>query len=271
MAEFSKISWTDHTHNEWIGCTRLTPACDDCYAADMMARRFHRVRWGGPGEGVGDRVRTSEANRAKPFTWDRKAAANGTRPLVFASSLCDVFDNAVPEEWRVELFEKIRATPHLFYLVLTKRPFNVLPASYANKGFRQKIGAWPRNAALGATCEDRRRLSENAEHLIAAQNMLGIPMLFVSYEPALEPIADLAVEFMRPPGHMGISWWLCGGESRQGPGHEPRESDPWWFENMRLACAETGALFHMKQMTDRRPIPPHLQVRQTPDVRRWCA
>ena len=28
MAENSKIEWTDHTFNPWIGCTKISRACD---------------------------------------------------------------------------------------------------------------------------------------------------------------------------------------------------------------------------------------------------
>ena len=39
MAEESGISWTDATFNPWIGCTRVSPACDHCYAARDNERR----------------------------------------------------------------------------------------------------------------------------------------------------------------------------------------------------------------------------------------
>lgn len=32
MAENSSIQWTDQTFNPWIGCTKISPACDNCYA-----------------------------------------------------------------------------------------------------------------------------------------------------------------------------------------------------------------------------------------------
>ncbi len=30
MAEHTRIEWVDHTFNPWIGCTRVSPACDNC-------------------------------------------------------------------------------------------------------------------------------------------------------------------------------------------------------------------------------------------------
>ncbi len=32
MSENSKIEWTDHTFNPFIGCTKVSPGCDNCYA-----------------------------------------------------------------------------------------------------------------------------------------------------------------------------------------------------------------------------------------------
>ncbi len=34
----SKIEWTDHTFNPWIGCVNVSPACDHCYAETMALR-----------------------------------------------------------------------------------------------------------------------------------------------------------------------------------------------------------------------------------------
>lgn len=73
MGEKTAIEWSDHTFNPWIGCTKVSPACDHCYAEALMDTRYGRVRWGA-GE---DRVRTSEDNWKKPLSWDRKAVRDG--------------------------------------------------------------------------------------------------------------------------------------------------------------------------------------------------
>ncbi len=91
MAENSKIEWTDHTFNPWIGCTKVSPGCDHCYAKAMDHRWGHNS-WG-PGK---PRRRTSEAHWKKPLAWDRKAARLGIRYKVFCASLADVFDTEVP-------------------------------------------------------------------------------------------------------------------------------------------------------------------------------
>ncbi|WP_207078508.1 DUF5131 family protein [Novosphingobium sp. KA1] len=52
MAENSAIEWTHHTFNPWIGCTKVGPGCDNCYAADLATVRLG-VKWGAGAEHSG--------------------------------------------------------------------------------------------------------------------------------------------------------------------------------------------------------------------------
>jgi protein gp37 len=98
MAENSSIEWTDHTFNPWMGCTKVSPGCDHCYAEARMDTRLHRVSWG-PGQ---PRQRTK--TWGDPVRWNKAHdafyAAHGRRQRVFCASLADVFDNEVPTQWR---------------------------------------------------------------------------------------------------------------------------------------------------------------------------
>ena len=116
MAEISNIAWTKSTFNPWIGCTKVGPGCDGCYAEALDAR----FKYGGAahwGAGV-PRFRTKPGNWNKPLAWNKQAPTfefagrKGFWP-VFCASLADVFDNEVPERWRRDLFELIRKTPNL--------------------------------------------------------------------------------------------------------------------------------------------------------------
>src|SRR3954465_1006019 len=89
MAQFTKIEWTDYTFNPWLGCQKVSPGCDHCYAETMMDHRFHKVQWGPHGI----RKRTSAANWSQPFRWARDAARRGRSARVFCASLADIFDN----------------------------------------------------------------------------------------------------------------------------------------------------------------------------------
>jgi protein gp37 len=99
VAETSGISWTDATFNPWIGCTKVSPACDNCYAERDNARRKWVDGWGA---GVPRRRTKSWGD---PLRWNRKAAAEGATLRVFCASLADIFDNEVPEEWRDDLWQ----------------------------------------------------------------------------------------------------------------------------------------------------------------------
>jgi len=97
MAENSKIEWCDHTFNPWIGCQKVSPGCDHCYAEHMADHRFGWVELGPHGQ----RKRTSDDNWRKPLRWAKNA--NGHRPRVFCASLADWLDNQVPRQWRSDL------------------------------------------------------------------------------------------------------------------------------------------------------------------------
>ncbi len=247
MAENSHISWCDHTFNGWIGCTKISPACDGCYAAHLMGGgRYNRVTWGEPGKGEGTRSRTAPSTWKLPRKWNKKASENPGKTFVFCSSLADVFDNAVPVEWRRDLFDLIRDTPNLTWLLLTKRPQNIvrlfgraydLPGG-AGVNREACRALWPRNAAAGTTIEDRKRLLSNAATLQLAADALNPAFTFWSCEPLLEDLGD--VSGMLP------DWVITGGETDQGA-HKARPHNPAWFRHLRDQCAAAGVPYHHKQ------------------------
>src|SRR5262245_11127144 len=243
MAENSKIEWTDHTWNPWIGCTEVGPACDHCYARVMMSERYHRVGWGA-GE---DRVRTSPQNWALPFRWDRAAAATGKIVKVFCLSLGDFWDNEVNPIWRREAKEVMERTPNLLYLILSKRIGNAVKMCDVMAG----NSPLPQNTALGATMISQEEYDRDRMKLHEAGQRLGARFTFGSFEPLLGPII---LDKYAP------DWVIVGGES----GHEARDMNPQWARDMRDGCDRLGKAFFMKQMTRKAPIPPDLMVRQFP-------
>lgn len=265
MGEHTHISWADHTFNPWIGCMQISPACDGCYALNLMDTRLGRVEFGGPGRGVGTRSRTTPANWRKPLKWDRQAKEAGTRPFVFGGSLMDPFDNAVPAEWRREYFDQvIRPTRNLVWLLLTKRPQNIVPMVEA-------AGGLPPNVALGTTAEDQARWDTNVPALIAAQVAFwakgAMPLFsFVSMEPLLERVLvrtarvtdairrnlpQMRYEFFDPlhPHQfepLKLHWIITGGETDQGT-HKARPMHPQAVRWIRDDCRVTETPFHHKQ------------------------
>jgi len=246
MGENTKIEWCHHTFNPWIGCQKVSPGCDHCYAETLMDTRYGRVEWGPHGK----RVRTSEENWKKPLRWAKAARAGDDRPRVFCASLADVFDNKAPAAARDDLFALIKYTPELDWLLLTKRPENMrkmLPADWGN--------GWP-NVWLGTTCEDQEHYYLRYKHLSATPAVLR----FISYEPALD---WLRIDWVPSPRVFKPDWLICGGES----GHGARTMDPAWARMVRDHCARFDIAFFMKQMTGKAPIPDDLLVRQFPKPR----
>ncbi len=240
MAENSKIEWTDHTFNPWIGCTKVGPPCDNCYA-EALSNRYGWVTWGPHG----DRKRTAPANWRKPYAWDKAAKAAGVRHRVFCASLADWLDNQVPDSWREDLANVIEATPNLDWLLLTKRIQNF-----------GKHAPWhnddvPPNVWLGITCGSQDEYDRDWPKLAAIEPTVR----FISHEPSLGPL------FPGPgPDGEAPDWIICGGES----GHHAREMDPQWARDLRDICGRLEVAFFMKQMTGKKPIPDDLMVRQFP-------
>lgn len=239
MAENSKIEWTDHTFNPWIGCQKVSPGCDHCYAEALMDTRWGKVEWGPHGE----RKRTSAANWKQPLRWAK--AANGTRPRVFCASLADVFDNRATPEWRTDLFALIEDTPELDWLLLTKRPENI-----AKMLWPKWDAGLPRNIWLGATAENQEQATRRGRIL----RQIPATVRFLSCEPLLSEIQ------FEPETLQALDWIIVGGES----GHGARMMQEWWAEGIRDQCQAAGVHFFMKQMTGKKPIPAHLLIREFP-------
>jgi protein gp37 len=225
MAQNSKIEWTDHTFNPWVGCTNVSPGCDHCYA-EAWSKRSGLVKWG-----KHPRRRTSEAYWRAPLKWQAAAAwyetLHGRRQRVFCASLADVFDNQVDPVWRADLFHLIASTPALDWLLLTKRPQNIakmLPKSWPDDGMP--------NVWLGATAEDQVRFDQRW----AVLSRVPAVVRFISYEPAIGPIR-LDRTQVRP------DWLIAGGES----GHGARPMRAAWMRDIIRDCEELGVAPFFKQ------------------------
>ena len=242
MGEFSKIEWTDHTWNPWIGCQHVSPGCDHCYAETQNRfRKWNGGEWGPHAP----RKRTAEANWRKPLQWNKAAQTEGVRDKVFCASLADWLDNKAQRSWRVDLAALIHATPNLDWLLLTKRIENY-----------ERLAPWsdvPRNVWLGVTCENQQYYNRRW----AILSEIEAKVRFISYEPALGPLE------LSPRSNAGVpDWIICGGESGAGARIMKRR----WARKLRDECQELGVAFFMKQMTAKKEIPSDLLVREFPEI-----
>jgi len=225
MAKDSKIEWTHHTFNPWWGCSKVSPACRNCYA-ETWAKRVGSDVWGAKKE-----RRFFSANHwREPLKWNREAEAAGERRRVFCASMADVFERkAGLKEWRRKLWILIEQTPMLDWLILTKRPHNVTSM------VPWPPDDWPSNIWLGTTIENQNWADKRLPHLFANQAKVR----FLSCEPLLGPV-DLA---KGSPKGQSVDWVITGGES----GPHSRPMDPQWARGLRDQCQELQIAFHFKQ------------------------
>ncbi len=218
----SKIEWTHSTFNPWWGCERVSPGCTHCYAEAFAKRTGHDV-WGG----TADRRFFGDKHWNEPLRWNAEAAKSGEPWRVFCASMADVFeDRRDLDAPRARVFDLIERTPALTWLLLTKRPENMVrlaPETWLKR--------WPWNAWAGTTVEDRARLTR-IDHLRA----VPARMRWLSIEPLIEDLG--VVDFT------GIGWAIVGGESGGGA----RPFNIGWARSLIEQMRAAGVAPHVKQI-----------------------
>jgi protein gp37 len=260
MSETSKIEWTRSTFNPWIGFTKVSPGCDNCYAEVTTPARSMKIHWGAGQQ----RHRTTAANWNQVRKRNAKAAETGEFWPVFTASLADIFDNEVPDEWRSDFWALARDCPYLTLQVLTKRIGNaprMLPADWGN--------GYP-NVWLGIPVVNQEEADRDIPKLLttpAAVRWLSMePLLgpvdltqmpnstcLAEGQPYLNPLYGFAFD-----GHgdtcnaPSIDGVVVGGES----GLQARPMHPDWARSLRDQCAEAGVPFLFKQWGEWAPTRP---------------
>jgi protein gp37 len=238
LMENSRIAWTHHTENFWLGCDMIAPECAHCYIGRVL-RRQHREPWG--------KLYCSKTWR-NPDKWEAGAAANRECLRIFTNSLSDFFHTGA-DEWRPAAWEIIRRTPHLVYLILTKRP------ELISKRLPPDWGEGWQNVWLGVSSGCKRTLNK----MDALRKIIVHPkaLRFLSAEPLLEDIAD-KIDLT------GFGWVIVGGESGSGPQYIWNPKANWrrefgingrrelsleWAKRLRAICQDAKVPFFFKQVS----------------------
>lgn len=269
MGKDSRIAWTDNTFNPWMGCQRISPACEHCYAETLVVGRMgynldatdakKKLRvWGPPSTST--RKRTSAATWKNPLAWDRAAKRDGVRQRVFCASLADVFE-AHPDldAMRVDLWPLIEACDGLDWQLLTKRPENVramVPPAW--------LTSWPEHVWIGCTVESQEYAKKRIPHLLAVPARVR----FLSCEPLLGaldlsrwlspphddgpcPVSDPDCDLEEDDAHVAcerppslVEWVIVGGES--GPGARPFFLA--WARSIVAQCHRADTPVFVKQL-----------------------
>jgi protein gp37 len=215
-----------YTFNPWWGCLKVSEECKNCYAEGIAHHYGHDV-WG-PAVNTPRRF-FGDAHWSEPLTWNRHAAKQGHRRNVFCASMADVFEVHIEvEEARVRLWDLIARTPWLNWLLLTKRPENVLGMVPWH--------TFPENVWIGTSVGLQERAEERIPFLLEVPSVVR----FLSCEPLLGPL-DLT------PWLSQLQWVISGGESGTGA----RAMDLAWARSLRDQCQMAGVPYFFKQIGGR--------------------
>jgi protein gp37 len=157
-----------------------------------------------------------------------------------------VFDNAVPVEWRRNLFDLIELTPNLDWLLLTKRIGNVADMVREARTWDWLLGR--PNVWLGATIVNQEEADRDIPKLLAVPARVR----FLSMEPLLGPV-NLSNFLWQEVGGRIVSqegrnprlhWVIVGGES----GHGARPMQLQWVRSIVQQCRAAGVPVLVKQL-----------------------
>jgi protein gp37 len=225
MAGLSDIEWTDATWNPVSGCTIISPGCTNCYAMRMAARlqAMGHASYRGTTRKSGRRqiwtgkVILNERVIEAPVSWRKPR-------MIFVNSMSDLFQDVVPDDYILRVWETMAEAYWHVFQVLTKRPDNM-----------REILSQPRfpvleNVWLGTSVE-----SADYVHRVDVLRDVPAAVRFVSFEPLIKGVGKVDLT--------GIDWAIVGGES--GPGARPMDVD--WVDEIKDACDRSDTAFFFKQ------------------------
>ena len=203
------IEWADNTINFYVGCTKVSEGCKNCY----MYRLEHR--WG------------RDPSKVRKTNWKtiESNLKNWKPSRIFVNSMSDTFHESLSYEQITEMFHIMLKYPQHQYMILTKR------SGRAKAIFSKET--LPDNFLLGVSVE-------NNNHLDRIDDLLecdGVYNKFLSLEPLLgkvTPNRDLSP----------IKWVIVGGESDQS---NPRQMKTEWVAEIFDWCKFFKIPFFFKQ------------------------
>ena len=100
----SKIGWCTATWNPWMGCTKTSAGCQNCYMFREQIRYGHNPTV----------IRRSKTTFNDPLKWKKPER-------IFVCSWSDFFHPHVPATWRDDAWDIMREADQHTYMLLTKR------------------------------------------------------------------------------------------------------------------------------------------------------
>ena len=237
--------WWDFGWQLVEGCTKLSPACENCWSL-TKEKRFRKETG----------VIFHEERLERPLKIKK--------PTSFAI-WNDLFHESVSFENIDRVIGVISDTPQHIYMVLTKRPERALEFFkwFGNEIKRIGFDSIPSQSSnpldyysplsnlwIGITVEDQKRAYERIPIL------LDIPakIKFLSCEPLLDSITIGFLDMCE------LNWVICGAET----GNKARYMNPEWAKYLKDQCQTANIPFFMKKMSNNADITSDLMIRQLP-------
>lgn len=292
----SRIEWTDETWNPIVGCSKVSPGCDHCYAEKQAYRNLLCLQ--------SDKFNSDSAHEThnayetacayeysedcddlgvigakitKSYGWSGATALNVSaldkprhlkKPRrIFVCSMSDLFHEDTSMVSIDRVFMVMQQCPQHTFQILTKRPMRMLEylSNLERLGFK-----WPLpNVWIGVSAENQ----ELADKRIPILLQCPAAVRFVSVEPMLGPVV-MGEDYLCHDGNCaherGLDWVICGCES----GPQRREMSSAWASDLYAQCRTAEVPFFMKQMEWAGRVvksvdkfyPYYLRVREFPEV-----
>ncbi len=266
----SKIEWTDMTINPIVGCTKVSPGCQNCYA-ERMAKRLKAMGKPQYQTVINECGWTGQVAFHRPALEQIRKAPAGKK--IFIGSMGDIFHENVPFDILDRCFRQFAwvRNQKKTIILLTKRPQRMLEyyehlkrdgavfMPGTNLETRSKIPEeYLHHIWLGVTAENQ----EQADKRIPILLQVPAAVKFVSIEPMLGEI-DVK-DYLRCQGcgysrkdmyihwdhHLCknptpiLDWVIVGCES--GPKRRPCKLE--WIESIVDQCKEAGVPCFVKQV-----------------------
>lgn len=235
----SKIEWTDKTWNVITGCSKVSPACANCYAKTMTKRLQGMAKKGCKGaekyiEGF-EKVVFHTNMLGHIFNFHKYPS--GCK--VFVNSMSDTFHNKLSYPHLRMLFNVMGARTDITFQVLTKREIRM----YAF--LTEHAELLTPNIWIGVTAENQEMVDRRVEWLVHTKKEIKRlaktdMKIFVSCEPLLESL-DLSAYID------ALDWVIVGGERANKKG---RTMEYKWVESLYLQCKKHRVPFFFKQWGD---------------------
>lgn len=266
----TKIEWCDETINPFVGCSKCSPGCDNCFA-EKMARR--QIAMGNKAyEGTVDenghwtgKINWQDGQLDKIAKWKKPRR-------IFIGSMTDCFHENIPQSSLFDVINIIAEYPQHIFIMLTKRPHRMKEQIdiYCNHYRHYKSDPLP-NLWLGVTVCNQQEADEKIPILLQTP----AAKRFVSIEPMLGAMDLTRLNIPKGTRHIGngdvlngvkgclgvdrsgyefwrtptLDWVICGGET----GDNARPMNPEWVRSLRDQCVNAGVPFFFKSWGEYTP------------------